>query len=175
MTLQTSRLILRQWQQSDLEAFIEMNQDPEVMRFYPAILTPKESEDLMQRFQNLIAENGWGFWAVELKQTQELIGFVGLNSVDEDIPFAPFIEIGWRINKPFWGNGYAPEAAKAALNYAFTVMKEQSVFAFTAKQNSPSRRVMQKLGMVNTRNDFDHPRLPDGHILQKHCLYRIDK
>ncbi|HBV75745.1 MULTISPECIES: GNAT family N-acetyltransferase [Vibrio] len=175
MTINTPRLLLRQWNESDLAPFIQMGQDPDVMRFFPSVLTQDESEALMKKIMALIDENGWGFWAVEIKETKEFIGFVGLNAVENDLPCTPFIEIGWRINKPFWGQGFAPEAAKAALEYAFTELNQKSVYAFTAKQNSPSRRVMSKIGMVNTRNDFDHPKLPDGHILQRHCLYCIGR
>ncbi|OEF30147.1 GNAT family N-acetyltransferase [Vibrio rumoiensis] len=175
MTINTPRLLLRQWKDSDLAPFVQMSQDPDVMRFFPSTLNEEETTALMNKIVGLIDDNGWGFWAVEIKETKEFIGCVGLNKVELDIPCAPFIEVGWRINKPFWGQGYAPEAANAALEFAFTELNQQEVFAFTAKQNSPSRRVMHKIGMVNTRNDFDHPKLPDDHILQRHCLYRIGR
>lgn len=127
--------------------------------------------------RRLIAERGWGFWAVEIKATGQFIGFVGLHYQDENsgIPHAPFVEIGWRLDAEFWGVGYAPEAAEKALEFAFTTLNCAKVYAFTALPNLPSLRVMQKLGMENTGQDFNHPKLESGHPLERHCLYRMTK
>lgn len=175
--MQTKRLILRQWQVSDYPAFAEMNADPQVMEYFPTPLTSAESNALADRLKGLITERGWGFWAVELKATSQFMGFVGLHYQDEDsgIPNAPLVEIGWRLSSVYWGQGYATEAAFAALDYAFEQLAVGQVYAFTALQNMPSQRVMQKLSMVNCLQDFDHPKLPDGHPLQRHCLYSIDR
>lgn len=95
--IETERLILRQWKESDSEPFIKMGLDEDVMRFFPKLLSATESISLIQRISALIDENGWGFWAVELKEAQEFIGFIGLHNQLEQFDFSPCIEIGWRI------------------------------------------------------------------------------
>lgn len=171
--LETARLILRQWKKSDYTPFAEMAADPEVMRFFPGVLTKAESDQLGLDIETLLDKKGWGLWAVELKDTAEFIGFVGLHYQEQDIPEAPFIEIGWRLSSKHWGVGYAPEAANAALKFAFDVLKETAVYAFTTLENTPSRKVMSKLGMINMNKDFNHPKLAKGHPLERHCLYKI--
>jgi RimJ/RimL family protein N-acetyltransferase len=173
VVLETERLILRQWKQSDYSSFAKITADPEVMRFFPAVLSREESDKLAHKIETLISERGWGFWAVELKNTFEFIGFVGLHYQDQNIPNTPFVEIGWRLSSKHWGKGYAPEAAGEALKFAFAELKHTEVYAFTTLQNEPSRRVMTKLGMVDTGLDFDHPALAKDHPLERHCLYKI--
>ncbi|MGF1701460.1 GNAT family N-acetyltransferase [Photobacterium makurazakiensis] len=173
--IETDRLILRQWRDSDLAPFAEMNRDPKVMTYFPSLLSARESNELAERFQRLIVDKGWGFWALEQKNTGLFLGFVGLHFQEEGsgIPNAPLVEIGWRLCSSSWGNGFAPEAAKAALAFAFDTLNLSEVYAFTALQNLPSKRVMEKIGMHNTHQDFNHPKLPKGHPLERHCLYRI--
>ncbi|RTZ16592.1 N-acetyltransferase [Vibrio aquaticus] len=173
--LETNRLRLRQWQPSDTEAYIAMNADEKVMRFFPSTLNREETLAQIGRAHAYIEKHGWGFWAVELKSTNEFIGFVGLLGQDAQsgFPNAPLVEIGWRLSSKHWGKGYAPEAARAALKFAFTELKLSEVYSFTALQNEPSRRVMEKIGMKNTGQNFRHPKLPKGHELEHHCLYRI--
>lgn len=175
--METKRLILRQWKDEDYVAYAELNADPDVMKYFPKTYSKSESDDQADLIRKLIAENGWGFWAVELKTTGQFIGFVGLNGIDEnsDIPNAPFIEIGWRLSSEFWGVGYAPEAAERALGFAFETLSAPAIYAFTPLQNEPSKRVMQKLGMVDTYQDFNHPKVLAGNPLERHCLYGITK
>ncbi|GAB2663021.1 GNAT family N-acetyltransferase [Vibrio panuliri] len=175
--LETKRLILRQWEDDDYPHFAKMCADPEVMKYFPATLSEQESHQLADRLRALIDVNGWGFWVVELKATGEFIGFVGLNALDGEsgIPGAPMIEIGWRTVKKHWRKGYATEAAEQALRYAFFVLGVEQVYAFTPITNTPSQMVMKRLGMVNARLDFDHPKVDVGHELRRHCLYKIDK
>ncbi|WP_432464143.1 GNAT family N-acetyltransferase [Agarivorans sp. QJM3NY_33] len=175
--METKRLILRQWTCADYRAYAQLNADPRVMRYFPAVLSTPESDQQAKRIQNLISERGWGFWALELKSTGQFIGFVGLHQQDENsgIPDAPLIEIGWRLSSDCWGLGYAPEAAEKALEFAFLKLAVTSVYAFTAIQNRASQRVMLKLGMLNTQQDFNHPQLSAGHRLERHCLYQITK
>ncbi|MGO2509144.1 MAG: GNAT family N-acetyltransferase [Vibrio hibernica] len=175
ITLTTERLILRPWKETDLDSLIKLNQDPEVMRFFPSVLSEHETQEMFNRVTSLFDINGWGFWLAEHKDTHEFIGLIGLNKVELDIPYAPFMEVGWRVAKDHWGKEYAPEGARAAIKFAFDELDQAAVYAFTAKQNAPSQRVMQKIGMVNTRNDFDHPKLEAGDILQRHCLYKISR
>lgn len=170
--IETERLILRQWKESDSEPFIKMGLDENVMRFFPKLLSATESISLIQRISALIDENGWGFWAVELKETQEFIGFIGLHNQPEQFDFSPCIEIGWRIATGHWKKGYATEGAKAALEYAFNILNKDKVVSFTATVNKPSQAVMERLGMRKVKY-FNHPKLPDEHALQKHVLYEI--
>ena len=175
--METERLILRQWKDADYDLYAELNANPIVMRYFPDTYSKLESDNQANHIRDLIAKNGWGFWAVELKSTGQFIGFVGLNRIDGEsgIPNVPFIEIGWRLSSEFWGFGYAPEAAGKALEFAFETLRSPAIYAFTPLQNEPSKRVMQKLGMVDTLQDFNHPKAPDESSLARHCLYRITK
>ena len=105
--LQTERLILRQWTDDDLAPFSKISGDAEVMEFYPKPLTKEESTSLGCKIQSLIDERGWGFWAIEIPNQEKFIGFVGLHIPKESLPFSPCVEIGWRIAKEYWNQGYA--------------------------------------------------------------------
>ncbi|WP_299020110.1 GNAT family N-acetyltransferase [uncultured Photobacterium sp.] len=171
--LETERLVLRQWRLSDYAPFAAMTANPKVMRFFPSVLSREESDQVANKIESLIAQKGWGFWAVELKKTSEFIGFVGLHYQDQAIPDAPFVEIGWRLSEKHWGLGYAPEAANEAMRFAFDILNESAVYAFTTLQNVPSRKVMSKIGMMDTNMNFNHPALDAEHPLSRHCLYKI--
>ncbi|GAB6260298.1 GNAT family N-acetyltransferase [Photobacterium sp. R1] len=173
--LQTPRLIIRPWKDEDLVPFAAMSADPAVMRYFPSTLSEEESQQAAHRARALIEEKGWGFWAVELKETGTFIGFVGLHYQDSEIPNAPFVEIGWRLASEYWGQGLAPEAAERALQFAFDDLNAPDVYAFTALSNQPSQRVMKKLGMTDCLQNFLHPKLPADHQLAEHCLYRISR
>ncbi|MCG6036552.1 GNAT family N-acetyltransferase [Acinetobacter baumannii] len=170
--IETKRLILRQWKESDFEPFITMGLDQDVMQFFPNLLTPQESLNLIQKISSLIQEKGWGFWAVELKETHQFIGFIGLHSQPEQFDFSPCVEIGWRLAKKFWKQGYATEGAKAVLDYAFNVLNLDKMVSFTATTNTPSQAVMKRLGMHKVKN-FEHPKVPLHHELREHVLYEI--
>lgn len=171
--LRTARLILRQWKPEDLAPFAALNADPEVMRFFPKPLTREESDDLATRLAARITERGWGLWACDLVATNEFIGFVGLSIPRWQSFFTPCVEIGWRLARRHWGYGFAPEAARAALDYAFETLSLSDVVSFTTPQNHNSIRVMQKLGM-KYEGDFNHPELSD-HALERHVLYRLKR
>jgi RimJ/RimL family protein N-acetyltransferase len=170
--LKTPRLILRQWRDSDLAPFAELNADPEVMRYFPAVLTRAESDASAERLRAELDEQGWGLWALEVPGVARFIGFVGLDRVRFEAHFTPAIEVGWRLERRSWGRGYATEAARAALRFAFEELRCPEVVSFTALANAPSRRVMERLGMTHDpADDFDHPAVPDGPLL-RHALYR---
>lgn len=173
-TLTTSRLILRQWQDTDYPRFAALVADPIVMRYFPKCLNTAESQQFIDWCRDLIAAQGWGFWAVELKQNSEFIGFVGLHAQPTQFSFSPCVEIGWRIAKAYWQQGYATEAAQACLKFAFEQLDLSHVVAFTAKENMPSEKVMQRLGMQYIQN-FDHPKLTAESPLLEHKLYRIER
>ncbi len=170
--LKTERLILRNWKESDLPEFIRMNKDPQVMEFFPAPWTPRESEAAYDRIKTAIEERGWGLWAVEEKVSGKFMGFTGLNIPGFEAAFMPAVEIGWRLLPEFWNKGYATEAAKKALWFGFEVLKLDQIVSFTAVSNVKSQRVMEKLGMERRMDmDFLHPKVPDGHVLKMHVMY----
>lgn len=170
--LETSRLRLRPWRDEDFAPFAALNADPQVMAHFPATLDRAESDVLAARCQSLIEAQGWGFWATEIKASGDFIGFVGLHRPIAELPFSPCVEIGWRLARPFWGQGYASEAARAALSFAFNDLALAEVVAFTSLENRRSQAVMERLGMRRAEN-FEHPALPPGHPLREHCLYRL--
>jgi ribosomal-protein-alanine N-acetyltransferase len=171
----TGRLLLRDWHEEDLEPFAALNGDPEVMRYFPATLTRAESDALARHIQGLMTVHGWGLWAVEVRGGAPFIGFVGLNRVRFEAHFTPAIEVGWRIDRPFWGHGYATEAAAAALSFAFDELQCPEVASFTSLLNERSVRVMRRLGMSHDpADDFDHPLVAEGP-LRRHALYRMHR
>ncbi len=171
----TERLRLRQWRDADCEPFAALNADPTVMEFFPAPLGRAESDATAQRCRELIAERGWGFWAVEIKSTQEFIGFVGLHVPGPGLPFSPCVEIGWRLAAKHWGKGFATEAARGALRIAFEQLRLPEIVAFTAVSNRRSRAVMERLGMREAEHPFECLELPVGSLLRPHCLYRLSR
>lgn len=175
-TIQTNRLILRQWKAEDLEPFAQLNADPRVLEYFPSLLSRDESDQSVKLMSDHIDRCGWGFWAASLIATDEFIGFIGLEDVHFKAHFTdtPAVEIGWRLAFNYWGKGYATEGALAALQYGFESLHLKEIVSFTAVQNQRSRRVMEKIGMHhNPKDDFDHPKLPEGHRLRKHVLYRL--
>jgi len=172
---ETARLRLRQWRESDLAPFFELARDPQVMEFLLPLPTRADSDAMVERIHALIAANGWGFWAVEHRESGAFMGFTGLNSPLADLPFSPCVEIGWRYARKAWGKGLATEAARACLQVAFEQLALAEVVSFTAVHNVRSRAVMERIGMTNANQDFEHPAIADGHPLRLHCLYRITK
>jgi RimJ/RimL family protein N-acetyltransferase len=173
--IQTDRLKLRQWQADDYALFAAMCADTIVMEFFPALLTTAQSNAMADKIQTKIADQGWGFWAIEILETGAFAGFVGLSRPGYPLPFAPCVEVGWRLDKAFWGQGYATEAGNAALEFAFNTLHLDEVVSFTAVPNRRSQAVMQRLGMTNTGENFDHPMVPEGDRLCDHVLYRITR
>ncbi len=164
---------MRRWKLSDLKPFAALNADPVVMEHFPSTLSSEESDALVDRIEAGFDERGYGWFALERRDTGEFIGCTGLIYADFDVPFLPGVEIGWRLAAGAWGHGFATEAAGAALWYGFEQCKLDEIFSFTAVGNRPSQRVMQRIGMVRDRaGDFDHPKLEEGHPLRRHVLYR---
>lgn len=173
--LETKRLILRQWKESDFPVFAKMNADPAVMEYYPSTLSEEESSIMANKITTLISDQSWGFWAVETKKEKEFIGFVGLHRPGYDLPVTPCVEIGWRLGKKYWGKGYATEAAVESLRFAFEELELNQVYSFTSVSNLKSRSVMERIKMENTGNNFEHPHIPKGNLLREHVLYKITK
>jgi len=173
--LKTERLLLRQWRKSDFVDFALLNADPVVMEFFPNVLSEDESNTLANKIESLIAERGWGFWAVEHISNKVFIGFVGLHEPHYELPFNPCVEIGWRLARQYWGKGYATEAGKAALEFAFNHLKLNEVYSFAVVDNMKSIAVMERLKLKNTLSNFEHPMIPENSPLREHVLYKIDK
>jgi ribosomal-protein-alanine N-acetyltransferase len=169
-SIRTQRLLLRPWRDDDREPFGALNADPEVMEHFPATLTRAESDAFVDRIEAHFARYGYGLWVVEVDG--EHAGFVGLQTVTFEASFVPAVEVGWRLARPYWGRGLASEGARAALDYAFDEVRLDEVVSFTAVDNVRSWRVMERVGMSRA-GVFDHPRVPEGHRLRPHVLYRI--
>jgi RimJ/RimL family protein N-acetyltransferase len=174
--IRTERLLLRTWRPADLEPFAAMNADAQVRRYFPSVLSRAESDASVARIMAHFEERGYGFWAVEIPGITSFAGMVGLAYVTFDAPFAPCVEIGWRLAVPYWGRGYATEAARAALAFGFDALRLNEIVSFTVPDNLPSRRVMERIGMTHRPDeDFDHPSVSERHPLRRHVLYRIGR
>ena len=170
----TERLILRPWTPEDFEPFAKLNADPRVREYFPSVLSTEESNAQAAKISLFIQENGWGLWAVSVPGVAKFIGFIGLSQVSFTAPFTPAVEVGWRLAHEHWGKGYATEGAMAALKYGFETLKLKEIVSFTSVENRASRAVMEKIGMTHDgADDFDHPLLPEGHLLRRHVLYKI--
>lgn len=174
--LKTERLVLRRWRDEDVAPFAALNGDQTAMRFMPSLMTAVETRAMVERIRAHFAANGFGPWAVEAPGVAPFIGFVGLQRPTFEAHFTPCVEIGWRLAPAFWGRGYATEAAAAALRFGFENLNLDQIVSFTVPENKPSWSVMERIGMTRDLDgDFDHPRLPEGHALRRHILYRADR
>lgn len=173
--LATRRLILRPWRDADREAFAALNADPAVMEFFPSTLSRSVSDASIDAWQKQFAERGWSNWAVELQATGQFIGFVGLSVPARVLPFTPCVEVGWRLARSAWGLGYATEAAREALRFGFGTLQLEEIVSFTAVVNTRSRAVMERIGLHDAHEDFEHPAIPEGSPLRLHCLYRLSQ
>lgn len=174
--LETDRLILRPGLDMDSAPFAAMSTDPEVMAHLLAFPSPAAIDNWITRQQTHWATHGFGLWVVESQATGEFMGAAGLLRVGYDAHFTPAVEIGWRLARRFWGKGYAPEAAGAAIRFGFERLGLQEIVANTAPTNFNSRRVMEKLGMsYDSADDFDHPLMLEDNPLRKQVLYRLPR
>ena len=171
--LRTQRLLLRLWRDEDLAPFAALNADPRVMEHYPSVLTREQSDAFVR--ERILPEfelRGYGLWAVEVPGVTAFAGYVGLLHHTFEAPFTPCVEVGWRLAFRYWGRGYATEGARAGLDHGFGVAGLDEIVSFTALTNSRSIAVMERLGMTRS-GEFEHPRLPEGHPLRPHVLYRL--
>ena len=174
--LHTERLLLRRWRATDKEPFAQLNADPVVMEYFPSALDRTESDAFADRIHVGFINNGYGLWTVELPGEAEFIGYVGLAPAHFEAHFTPAVEVGWRLARNYWGRGFASEAARAALGDGFSRVGVDEIVSFTVPANVRSVKVMERLGMTrNPADDFDHPRLPVGHHLRGHVLYRLKR
>jgi RimJ/RimL family protein N-acetyltransferase len=152
-----------------------MNADPQVMRFFRGTQSREASDRNIDVWQAEIVERGWSNWAVEVVGSGAFAGFIGLSVPKRALPFMPCVEVGYRLARNHWGRGYATEGARAALDVGFEKLGLEEIVSFTAVVNLPSRAVMRRIGMIDANEDFDHPALPEGSELRRHCLYRISR
>jgi anti-anti-sigma factor len=172
--LRTERLLLRRWRPEDRQPFAQMNADPHVMEHFVSVLTGAESDAMVDRIEAAFEERGYGLWAVEVPGGPPFIGFIGLALQGAEFPFGPAVEVGWRLAQRAWGLGYATEGALAALQCGTEVFGINDYVSMTSKTNLRSQRVMRRIGMTHhARDDFDHPRVPVGHRVRPHVLYRL--
>ncbi len=167
--------MLRHWHDHDHAPFAAINADAQVMRYFPTTMSAKESSTLIAKASQQILDHGFSYWAAELKATQKLIGFIGLQYYEAGLPFAPCVDIGWRLARSVWGQGLATEGAQAALVYGFTKLQLDEIISMTVVGNRASERVMQKIGMTKEDSHFIHPGLPKDHSLAEHVLYKISQ
>ena len=172
----TQRLRLREWRNSDLDAFAKLNADPRVMQYFPTTLSRDDSRAAMERIRTHFSDHGFGLWAVEVTNGAPFIGFVGLVRVPFEAEFTPAVEVGWRLAYDHWNHGYATEAARAAIGTGFVHYNLEQIVSMTVPANARSRAVMHRLGFTrNAADDFDHPRLPTLDPLLRHVLYRLSR
>ena len=169
--LSTSRLILREWRDADLAPFAQLNADPEVMEHFPKTLSRQESDGFAAAIKARMARHGFGLWAVERQDTGDFIGYVGFNQPSFQADFEPCVEIGWRLARTHWGQGFASEAAQACLDWGATRFKTLPIVSFTIPANRRSQRVMETIGLRYER-DFIHPNLRLDPRMGPHVLYR---
>jgi RimJ/RimL family protein N-acetyltransferase len=169
--ISTERLIMRGWQESDLAPWAEMNADPQVRQYLGPLLTFEQASAWVLDFQDDLDRYGFGFWALEVRASGEFIGFTGLGTVDEEMPFTG-VELAWRLARPAWCHGYATEAALAAMNYGFAAMGLPEIIAVTMTANLRSQAVMRRIGMTtDPAEDFDDLDVEEGP-LRRHVVYR---
>lgn len=170
----TERLRLRGWREEDHEPYAAINADQRVREFFPELLGREQSDAQIAVFEDHFAAHGFGMWALERRDTGELIGFAGMDLATYDAHFAPAVEIGWRLAHAAWGCGYASEAAREAVRFGFAELELEQIVACTTPANLRSRAVMERLGMTrDPAEDFDHPEIAAGHPLCRHVLYRL--
>jgi RimJ/RimL family protein N-acetyltransferase len=170
----TDRLLMRRWQDSDRAPFAALNGDPETMTYFPATMDRAASDAFVDRIEERFEQQGYGLWALEVAATGEFIGYTGLNPLPDGVPGAGGMEVGWRLDKHAWHNGYATEAARAALGVAFDGAGLPDVWSMTAVLNEPSQAVMRRIGLTEVAR-FDHPRVPLGSPLRLHVSYRLTR
>lgn len=170
----SERLGFRNWMKNDLAEFAEINADVEVMEHFPKLLTESETVRFIDRLQKHFKKNNYNYFATEILETGELIGFIGLAYQDYKTDFTPATDIGWRLKKSAWGNGYATERAKRCLEFAFNNLRLDTVISICTEKNTKSESVMKKLGMKKI-GEFNHPKLKEYPEYEKCICYQINK
>ncbi|MGT2515991.1 GNAT family N-acetyltransferase [Sphingomonas panni] len=170
--IETERLVLRRWQDADRETFYTHCADPDVMRYFPALMTRAEVDAAIARQDGYATTHGYCFWVAEERATGRMLGFCGLKPGAEGTPLEGGVEIGWRFGKENWGQGFAREAAEASLAWGFANLPVDRIGAITVLANSRSWGLMERIGMVRSVDeDFIHPAVPADSPLNPHITY----
>lgn len=168
----SKRLGFRNWKNSDIDLLHPINTDKEVMEFFPTIPSIKETETFIKRMQDQFTANGFCYFAVELLETSEFIGFIGLSEQTYKADFTPCVDIGWRLIKSAWNNGYATEGAKACLKYGFNILNLNEIYSISTLLNVRSQHIMKKIGMEK-HSTFLHPEISNKSNLKKCVVYSL--
>ncbi len=172
--LLTPRLALRAWREEDVAPFAAQNADARVMAYFERVLTRAETEAAVARYTARLAQDGFGMLAIERRADGAFLGVAGIQRILYEAPFTPAVEIGWRLTPDAWGQGYATEAARAALRHGFEDHGLREIVAVAVPANVKSLAVMERIGMKRDLDaDFLHPQMPAGHPYARHCVYRI--
>lgn len=171
-SIETSRLLMRRWREADREPFAELNADPQTLLYFPQTFDRAASDAVIDRAEACFDARGYGLWALEIRQTKQFIGFTGLSPMPDDVPGAGGVEVGWRLARHAWRQGYATEAARAAVTVAFEGVGLAEIWSMTAVLNEPSQAVMRRIGMTEVAR-FEHPRVPLGHAVRPHVTYHL--
>lgn len=169
--METPRLILRDWKEEDIPVFAGLNSNDQVMEFFLKKLSYQETLDFYYRIRKEFASRGYGLYAVEKKENHAFIGYVGLHDITFDVDFSPAVEIGWRLIPEVWNQGYAHRSACSLSGICKKDIGTERIIFFQS-QTKRSERVMQKIGMVKSK-EFDHPLVSPDHPLCRHVLYKI--
>ena len=170
--IETPRLMLRAFREEDRAPFAAINADPRVNEWLGGPISREQSDAMIDRINAHIGLHGFGFFAVERKADGKLIGMIGLQVVRDDLPPAPAVELGWRLDPEAQGAGLATEGAAAALAWGFANIDRDELIAFTAHNNVRSQAVMRRIGMAHDpARDFDHPVLAEDHPLRRHVVF----
>jgi len=168
----SERLGFRNWSIEDLSEFSKMNSDVQVMEHFPEVMNIEETEDTIKRFQKHYETRGYNYFATEVIETGEFIGFIGLAFQTYETEFTPATDIGWRLKKSSWGKGYATEGAKRCLEHAFNELKIDQIISICTIRNTKSEHIMKKIGMIK-KGEFNHPKLKDYPDYEKCMCYEI--
>lgn len=170
----SKRLGFREWSLNDLDDFFQLNSDVEVMKHFPKTLTKEDTKAYIIRLQTQFKNFGHNYYATEVKESGEFIGFIGLAYQDFESDFTPNVDIGWRLKKSAWGKGFATEGAKRCLDIAFNKLHLDKIISTCTLNNKGSEKVMQKIGMQKVR-EFKHPKLKEYPEMQTCLLYEITR
>ena len=174
--IETDRLILRGWRDSDRDPFYAMSRDPRVMAYLGPLAERTETDAAVDRQIALLARDGHCFWAVERRADRAFLGFCGIKPGPDETPIADKPEIGWRLAHDYWGRGYAREAAAASLAWGWAHLLGDSIYAITVRPNARSWGLMERLGMARRPDmDFGHPGVPEDSPLTAHITYEAKR
>ncbi len=166
----SKRLGFRNWTFNDAETLFEINNDDDVMEFFPFKPSKQDTLDFIQRMQDMQKEKGFCYFAVDIIENNEFIGFIGLCEQTYLNELGNFVDIGWRLKKSIWNQGYATEGAKACIDFGFNQIGLEKIYSVAPEINVKSELIMKKIGMQRIKT-FEHSKLVDYKDLLSCVLY----